>query len=230
MLALRLRLTLAAILSLALYSSGAGAAVIYNNGGPLAPPDLGGMVVNNLQTGLDDFSLVRPTTLTDAHFWTFEVDPASWSGSINYGVFDDTGAGNGPGALIDFGFGTNIVKLPTGNTPYGLSEFSYSFDFATPIDLLPGNYWIGFYLGDNDVDDAPIFWSTSATTAGGTPGIQGSPAVFSLDFVTFTTFTDQNGENVDAAFFLTGMPTPSTVPALGLGLMLMWVARRRRMS
>ena len=91
----------------------------------------------------DDFVIVTATTITDFHVLLLEVFPGGFDGNVQYAIYEDD---NGlPGALVPDGSGTAQDGM-TAN-PFsclGLVCFDFWANLETPVELLPGTYWIAF--------------------------------------------------------------------------------------
>jgi len=111
-------------------------------------PLLDGTVVNAfslIDQVADDFVIDTDTTITDFHVLMAEV-PGGFDGNVQYAIYEDD---NGlPGAPILGGSGTaqggviDDVSFPC--ILAGIFCFEFWANLQTPVELLPGTYWIEF--------------------------------------------------------------------------------------
>lgn len=217
---------LIAVLALAVQI--AEAEVIFDNGGP--DQQSGSEFTQWVQS--EDFMVGQPPVnlmfvqpailLTDCHFWTIEGYGTNsggnlWDGTLEYWVFADNGGA--PGAIIDSGFGQNIVRTGTGVIVLeSYNEFVYDFDMEQPVPLVAGStYWLGLHLASDYIDRDEIYWETTNQGLGafGSTGNESEGGTFDNWF--------NNGQH--HAFYLT-TPEPATVCLLGLGALSL--LRRKR--
>lgn len=99
-------------------------------------------------------------------------------------------------------------------------------DFA----LAPGNYWLGFSIGDAGVGATGFVAETVGANGIGGPLNDGNAIYFQGDGTTnpwnWVDVASTWGGPMDAAYFITEVPAPGAAALLGLGGML--TARRRR--
>jgi hypothetical protein len=213
-----LKIISAAFLALAVGT--VNAAVVYDNGGP---NQSNGVLVVPPITQLDDFSLSTETLITDGHFWTLEtVGNSAWDGTLQYGFYTSSGNQAAPiSGFITLNLGVNVTKdfvqeVTIGQTSY--NEYYYSFDLASALDLLPGDYLFGIYLGDNSSN---IFWEATDSTSG----------INSVFFFSDGSIPGFFPNDFDVAYQLTGriigIPVPSSLMLL-IGLLAPMLMKRRR--
>jgi hypothetical protein len=191
------------------------AAVVYDNG---APNQVNG---NEMTSWIqaEDFMLTTTRTINEVKFWAF-VNPNAigYHGHINYFIYADNGGS--PGAMIT----SNDVTVPlppAGQTVLG-SYTEYAFDFnITPFTANAGTvYWLGLHNGDfvTDTARAEFYWETTNVPIGAAGDGQ----------ETFLPGTSWNGNGQEHAFqLLAGVPEPTTMLLLGLGLVGLAGIRRK---
>ncbi|WP_339912350.1 PEP-CTERM sorting domain-containing protein [Symmachiella dynata] len=199
-----IRLAVACLAVLVAAAGQVQAAVVFNNGAP----DQNNASDMTAWVQAEDFVLAEDTSVTDLHFWTIESG-TNWDGTLDYYLFNDNGA-NPAVAPFASGAGQNVKKTATGNTAFGLNEYSYWVDLENPVLLTGGvTYWIGLHLSNN-FDFDGIAWETTS----GQFGTNGNGSYGG----TFDNWTTGRQEH---AFYLTGeapaVPEPSTFTLLSIG-------------
>ena len=192
---------------------GVANAQIFNGGGP--DQANGNEMTAWLQT--EDFVLGSSDTLGSVKFWGIEV-PGAWDGTIEWWVFNDSGGT--PGSTVASGTGVNITHTATGITGlFGfLDEYVYTFDLNAPVALNGGTtYWLGLHASADYTGDG-VYWETTSAGFGST-GIESQGGTQNNWF--------NNG--VQHAFELySTVPEPGTFVAIGMGLVGLTIARRRK--
>jgi hypothetical protein len=195
----------------------ASAAVIFDNGGPIA----GGSEATGWVQA-DDFQLGGSATIAGAQIYIGGLPSGigNWDGTVSYFIFaDNAGA---PGTLLTSGAGQNISTTDTG-MPWlnDASIFQVEFDLVSAFDAAAGTtYWFGIHLStDFNVDN--IFWmDTDSATGNGQESRDG----------TFDNWSSNGGFERAFALFddTTAVPEPGTLALFGSGLLGMTALRRRR--
>ena len=113
-------------------------ATIYDNG---APNNLGGNGLSDFAQA-DDFVISSLANLTAVRFWSMELSPADYSGSIFWEIRDSVLAA--PGATV-LGSGTaSPIRTPAG-AALGLNIFQN--DFTISVNLPASTYWLVLHNG-----------------------------------------------------------------------------------
>jgi len=91
----------------------------------------------------DDFEIDTETTITDFHVLLFE-NPDGFDGDVRYAIYQDD---NGLPGIPILG-GSGMAQGGVTGDPIQCFEvplcFDFSADLETPVELLPGTYWIEF--------------------------------------------------------------------------------------
>ncbi len=188
-----------------LLSSGAQAAIIYDNGGPNT--ENGWSILGSNQIN-DNFSLSGTQSIRSVGFYFQNYDGITgWNQDISYNIYADN---NGvTGNLIASGAGQNVTPTDSG-LPWccGGNAWLVEFDLVSTVTLAAGNYWLGL-TGASSTNNA-AWWVT-------TNYIDGS----SIGGVDFAYYLDSSR--------VSAIPVPAAVWLFASGLMgLAGVARRRQ--
>lgn len=208
------------------FTDTAGAAVIYNNGGPDYQDgyasDFG--FPSSAQAG-EDFTLnTGAAVITDIHWWGFYFDrtvavqvPPNDDFTIR--IFDVVSGVPAINPFYDNHVGNNIARTSTGNTTGNL-VFEYSVD-VSPISLAPGASYLLSIVNNSTQSGGGgygnWFWATSQ---------------IGDHFYRFDDGNPWGDSNFDLAFELTGpspqpVPEPSMFLLVGAGLLGLGLLRRR---
>jgi hypothetical protein len=109
-----------------------------------------------------------------------------------------------------------VGGIATGNTAFGLNEFSYTF--GVNFTLAPGTYWLVLHNGPvNTIPATQFYWAWQSGISGNSKSqdlaVAGSPWV---------------ANEAELAFQLTGFtPEPASALLVGGGLLAAWLARRK---
>ena len=207
---------LSILVVVALFTNGAGADLLWDNG--LVPNGFSGRAISppnfpNIRV-TDDFT-VGSVTVQDAHFNV--IEDAEWVAPENITVEIYADTGRGPGDIIATHVGP-FTRMETGDIYFGRTNYDYWVE-GMNIDLDGGTYWIGVRNPPGG-GGGTNFWLTSD---GGRDGPDSDTGWFSLD--AGNTWRPE-GPKWHYAFTVTGIPEPSTCLLLGLGGLVL--LRRRR--
>jgi len=198
------------IFSLALAGT-AEASFIVGNG----PPDQSGGSDMNAFLEADNFAILAPTTISQIHFWTDQVDSTDYAGSTYWAIYSD--ASGIPGSPLFSG-----TPVLTG-TDDGAGAFSLEqFDYTIPVNITlgVGAYWLVLHNGPtNAIPTTTFYWAWES-------GVSGNSQSDDLSLPTSWAANDSA-----LAFQLTGdpasAPEPATTCLVGGGLLAAWLARRK---
>ncbi len=201
-------ITIVSVLTLA----AKGNYVVFDNGEPALYGN-GKDIRSWLQA--DDFVLTQNIILTSAHFWTYERDDQIWDGTLEYFIFADNGGM--PGTIISSSYGQSIQKNVTYENTTG-TQYEYSFGFETPISLVANDtYWFGLHLASNYPSDVGnVFrWESSMLGFGSIS--------YESEGGTLDNWVDSG---IHRAFYLEGIPEPTTLSLFALGFLALLRKRR----
>jgi hypothetical protein len=199
-----------AVTALGLLMCGAAHAGIIGNG----PPNQSGGSDLNAFLEADDFVIAAITAhISQIRFWALESSPADFAGSVDWAFYSDL-AGF-PNATVVSG-NASATGTATGNTTFGLNEFSYTF--GVNASLAPGTYWLVLHNGpSNTMPATNFYWAWSNGDAGNSA---------SLDLSAGPPWA---GNSAELAFELTAasVPEPASMSLVAGGTLAAWLLRRR---
>jgi PEP-CTERM motif len=191
------------------------ASVLYS-----APPNQSGGSDLNGFVEADDFTFAASAQITQIKFWSFQGSALDYSGSIAWSI--NSNASGVPGASVAFG-SASPSGVATGQSGFGLSEFSYTF--AVNVPLAAGTYWLTLHNGPTaNIPATDFFWEWSNGNAGNSQSrdlsLANSPWL---------------GNFAELAMELQGtgassVPEPGSMFLLSAGLAGMWFVRARKIN
>lgn len=148
---------LAAALALALlFGAGpASATLVWNNG---SFDSVGGSDLSE-SAQAEDFSLAATTNLTSLRFWSMELSPAAFLGSIVWEIFSNVAGA--VGGSVASGTANSVMRTAAGSAQ-GYNVFQNDFNLSVG-GLAAGTYWLSLHNGSmasttfND-----YYWATGA--------------------------------------------------------------------
>jgi hypothetical protein len=199
--------TVVAVSAMALMFIGAAQAGIIGNG----PPNQSGGSDLNSFLEADNFVIANPGAfITQIRFWALESDPSDFAGSVDWAFYSDLGGAPNVPLVSGNAVATGTA---TGNTTFGLNEYSYAFGINT--FLTPGAYWLALHNGpSNTLPATNFYWAWSNGDAGNSVSYDlagGGPWV---------------GNSAELAFEL-GTPEPVSMSLVGGGLLAAFLFGRK---
>lgn len=167
------------------------------------------------------------------HFISAGNGPITGVTYAQWEIRSGVSVGNG-GTLIASGSG---VPVATSTAFSSMMSGSSSSDPVLRVELdvadfalAPGNYWLGFSIGDAGAGVGGFVAETVGANGIGGPLNDGNAIYFQGDGTNnpwnWVDVTSTFGGQMDAAYFITEVPTPGTAAVLALGGLL--ATRRRR--
>jgi len=204
------------LLVVALFASGAGADVLWDNGivpngvnaRAISPPGFPDIRV------ADDVTFLTEVTINDFHANIIEDTGWTHDGMLTLEIREDTD-GRGPGDIVATHTG-EFTSMDTGDDYFGRDDFDYWIE-GINITLGAGTYWMTI-RNEGGGGAGTNYWMTSD---GGADGPGSDTGWFTLDIGWVP-----EGPTWHHAFVVTGIPEPSTCLLLGIGGLAL--LRRRR--
>lgn len=197
---------------------------LWNNGSTAVNTGQGN-VINGDVIAADDFQLGSGNVVQSASFDLFLIQPAVWDGVLSWAILSD--AAGLPGTSIASGAGLNVMRTPLGTLTLGPNTLAFEevkFDLGLSGVLLgAGTYWLGLNTSDPTGGFAQVAWARAADL---TPIL--NPPAHSIGGLADPWDANGAGAEWNLAFRLEGVPEPSTISLLGLGLAALSLVRRRR--
>jgi PEP-CTERM motif len=185
-----------------------------------APPNQSGGSDLNGFLEADDVTFVVPVVLNGLKFWSLQGTAGDYAGSIAWFINANAAPGV-PGASLFSGSATP-VGVPTGNSAFGFSEFSYSFPIAASLGA--GTYWVVLHNGPvNTLPATDFFWEWSNGNSGNSQFQD-----LSVPNTPWLSNFAETALQVDGVPELDGVPEPSSMLLLGTGVLALGFARGRR--
>ncbi|MFZ2874386.1 MAG: hypothetical protein WAZ94_07875 [Phycisphaerales bacterium] len=167
------------------------------------------------------------------HFISAGGGPISSATYAQWEIRSGVSAGNA-GTLVASGSGVPVLT----STSFTSQIIGYAvpdpvarveLDIADFV-LAPGNYWLGFSIGDAGAGGGGFIAETVGTGGVGGPLNDGNAFYFQGDGTTnpwnYVDVTSTWGGPMDAAYFITEVPAPAGTGILALGVLT--IVRRRR--
>jgi hypothetical protein len=183
------------------------------NGGP----DGNGAADLNSFLEADNFTTTAGSyAITGIQFWAVQASASDYTGTISWSINSDNGGA--PGAVVYSGDAA-ATGTATGNTPFGLNEYLYSFDLDA-ILAPGGTYWLELHNGPDNADPSlsgsTFYWETSNGNVGDSQSsLLTSPPAWSSN-------------EDELAFQANAVPEPTTLSLIGAGLLAGAWKRRNR--
>jgi hypothetical protein len=193
-------------------------ATLYDNG---TPNNLGANALTDFMQA-DDFVLAAASDLTGVSFWSMELSPADYFGSIFWEVRNN--AGGVPGAVV-FGTGTVIPTRTAAGSALGLNIFRNDFSISI-MGLAAGTYWLVLHNGPlTNTTFTDYYWAHTATGGGNSSTSRGVEQSLNPPIPGWTTNSEEH------AFLISGdpvlIPEPGTLILISAGLGGLGLLRRR---
>lgn len=194
---------------LATLASPAGAATVFDNGGPNTSNGWG---IKGSDSTADNFSVAANSAIGSVGFYFQNYNGITgWNQDIQYAFLADNGGT--PGSVLASGAGQNVVAVDSGQ-PWccgGGNAYLVTFDLISAFNAVAGTpYWLR--LGGATGPANSAWWVTSSGTGASLPGSSRGP-----EFAFYL--------NDSAA---SGVPEPGSLALLGLGGSALALLRRRK--
>ncbi len=176
------------------------------------PPNQSGGSDLNSFLEADNFNSGGNILITHVQFWALASGLSDYTGSVDWGFYSD--ASGAPGAVVASG-NAAAVATATGNTTFGLNEYSLEFNVNAP--LAPNTtYWLVLHNGPSGTDPGTAFyWAWSSGAAGDSQNED-------------ITAPGWVGNDAELAFQLNAaVPEPASLSLIAGGLITGWLKRRK---
>jgi hypothetical protein len=176
------------------------------------PPNQSGASDLNSFLEADDFFLPAPTVITQIQFWALQNLASDYAGSVDWALYSDLAGA--PNVALASG-NASPVGVATGQSAFGLNEFSYSF--AVNANLNTGTYWLVLHNGpSNAIPATNFYWEWSNGNAGNS---------LNQDLLAPGWVPNE----AELAFQVSGsVPEPVSMSLVGCGMIAGWLLRRKQ--
>jgi len=202
----------------------ASAAVVWNNGTPVADVNNQNGSIMSDTNQADDFQLLVTTDLTAIRFWSTEFTAADRLPLIFWQILSD--APGTPGSVI--ASGSAAPTITAAGTNAGSPQFQNDFNISV-LGLAAGTYWLALHNGsytdiNNPTNGVPYdyYWSWTDQSNPTTNTGQGS-------FLPSDPWIGTSAENAFVVFGdAVGTPEPAALLLTSVGIGALALLRRRR--
>lgn len=125
----------------------------------------------------ENFILSSTATVTQIKIWGIYCCTTNTPGTDNFTVIFHSDSGGLPGGVISTQNNVPVTRQATGGSISTWTEYVYTLTLATPVNLIPGTYWVEIY---NDVTGSTgqFYWEYGTVDpANGIPGCAESSSV-----------------------------------------------------
>lgn len=194
-------------------TTGFAQVTIYNNGGP-------NQLNGNEMTGWlqsEDFMLSSDAVLSDIHFWTLEVPGLANDGTVAWAISTDNGGL--PGTIVGSGIDPVSRTFQQSGVLGFFDEYKYDMNVSGPLLTANTPYHLELHANpsENYATIDGIYWETTNANSTNT-GIESRGGTRDNWF----------NNSQEHAFYLTTVPEPASLFAIGSGLAAIGIRARRR--